>query len=53
MRGLKTLFGTTVLLAGLALAPAAQAQIVVDIGAQPSCPYGYYGYAPYQCAPMG
>lgn len=53
MRGLKTLLGTTALLAGLAIAPAVQAQIVVDIGVQPSCPYGYYGYAPYQCAPMG
>ena len=53
MRGLKTLFSTTALLAGVALAPAAHAQIVVDIGVQPVCPYGYYGYAPYACAPMG
>ena len=53
MRAIKILFGTTALLAGLALAPAVQAQIVIDIGVQPSCPYGYYGYAPYQCAPMG
>ena len=53
MRGLKTLLGTTALLAGLAMAPAAQAQIVVNIGVQPSCAYGYYGYAPYACAPMG
>lgn len=53
MRGLKTLLGTTALLAGLALAPTAQAQIVVNIGVQPSCAYGYYGYAPYACAPMG
>jgi hypothetical protein len=53
MRGLKTLLGTTALLAGLAMAPAAQAQIVVDIGVQPVCSYGYYGYAPYACAPYG
>ena len=53
MRGLKTLLGTTALLAGLALAPAAQAQVVIDIGVQPSCAYGYYGYAPYACAPYG
>ena len=53
MRAIKILFGTTALLAGLALAPAVQAQLVIDIGVQPSCPYGYYGYAPYQCAPMG
>lgn len=53
MRGLKALLGTTALLAGMTMAPAAQAQIVVDIGAPPSCAYGYYGYAPYACAPMG
>jgi hypothetical protein len=54
MRGLKALLGTTALLAGLAMAPAAQAQIVINIGgAPPSCAYGYYGYAPYSCAPMG
>ena len=53
MRGLKTLLGTTVLLAGLALTPTAQAQLVVNIGVQPSCAYGYYGYAPYACAPRG
>ena len=53
MRGIKLLVSTTVLLAGLALAPAAHSQIVVEVGVQPVCPYGYYGYAPYQCAPMG
>ena len=53
MRGLKILVSTAALLAGLAIAPAAQAQISIDIGAQPACSYGYYGYAPYQCAPMG
>ena len=53
MRGIRFLFGTTALLAGLALAPAAQAQLVINIGVQPSCPYGYYGYAPYSCAPDG
>jgi len=53
MRGLKTLVSTTVLLAGLALAPAAQAQVFVNIGVQPVCQYGYYGYEPYGCAPMG
>jgi hypothetical protein len=53
MRGLKTLLGTTALLAGLALAPAANAQIMVGVGIQPDCSYGYYDYAPYACAPMG
>ena len=53
MRGLKTLVSTTALLAGLALMPAARAQISINIGVQPVCSYGYYGYAPYACAPMG
>jgi hypothetical protein len=42
--------------AGLCLAAAAprsQAQITVDIGPPPVCPYGYYDYAPYPCAPYG
>jgi hypothetical protein len=53
MHGLKTLFGTAALVAGLAMAPAMQGQVVIDIGIQPVCSYGYYGYAPYACAPMG
>jgi hypothetical protein len=53
MRGLKTLVSTTALLVGLALAPAAHPQISISIGVQPVCSYGYYGYAPYACAPMG
>ena len=53
MRGLKTLLGTTALLAGLALAPTAKAQIVVSIGIPPVCSWGYYDYAPYACAPYG
>ena len=53
MRGLKVLLGSTALLAGLALAPMAKAQIDVGIGIQPVCSYGYYDYAPYACAPYG
>ena len=29
------------------------AQISVNIGAAPICPYGYFDYAPYNCAPYG
>jgi hypothetical protein len=29
------------------------AQVSVDIGVAPDCPYGYYDYAPYGCAPYG
>jgi hypothetical protein len=37
----------------LATAPKAAAQIAVEIGAAPECPYGYYDAAPYECAPYG
>jgi hypothetical protein len=29
------------------------AQISVQIGGPPVCPYGYYDFAPYNCAPYG
>ncbi len=32
---------------------AAPAQISIGIGVAPVCPYGYYDYAPYYCAPYG
>ncbi|HEY0263505.1 MAG TPA: hypothetical protein VGC07_03185 [Granulicella sp.] len=34
-------------------APKAEAQIAVQIGPAPMCPYGYYDFAPYNCAPYG
>jgi hypothetical protein len=34
-------------------AQKAEAQINIGIGVEPACPYGYYGYAPYRCAPYG
>jgi hypothetical protein len=33
--------------------PKAAAQVSVDVGVAPECPYGYYDYAPYACAPYG
>ena len=54
MRGLIGLLCTTALLAPLALAPKANAQVAITIGGPPPvCSYGYYGYAPYSCAPVG
>ena len=42
---------------GLSLAlPArlhAQIAVGVNIGPEPVCPYGYYPYPPYDCAPYG
>jgi len=34
-------------------APKAGAQVSINIGPEPECPYGYYDYAPYGCAPYG
>ena len=36
-----------------AFAPNAQAQVGVEVGVAPDCPYGYYDVAPYACAPAG
>jgi len=54
MNGLKCLVLAGV--AGICLmagASNAAAQISVNIGVEPSCPYGYYDYAPYNCSPYG
>lgn len=40
-------------LAGLVPYAAAQVSINVQIGPEPMCPYGYFNYAPYRCAPFG
>jgi hypothetical protein len=32
---------------------AAPAQVSINIGVPPVCPYGYFPYAPYDCAPYG
>ena len=37
----------------LVTAPKATAQVAVEIGVAPDCPYGYYDVAPYDCAPYG
>ncbi|MGB6449744.1 MAG: hypothetical protein WBE92_03235 [Steroidobacteraceae bacterium] len=36
-----------------ATVPEAEAQISINIGVAPECPYGYYDVAPYSCAPSG
>jgi hypothetical protein len=54
--------GAFALLAGVAARPAsAQVRVGIGIGVgapayvapAPVCSYGYYGYAPYRCAPYG
>ena len=48
------ILGLTVIVAGLslAIATASPAQISVNIGPEPVCPYGYYDYAPYPALRM-
>jgi hypothetical protein len=37
----------------IVIGPKAEAQVSVNIGVAPECPYGYYDVAPYGCAPAG
>jgi hypothetical protein len=54
MRGLTFLFLGAIAGIGLtATAPEARAQVSVNIGVAPECPYGYYDTAPYGCAAAG
>jgi hypothetical protein len=41
---------TVALVSSVSVAPA---QVSVNIGVAPVCPYGYFDYAPYSCAPYG
>lgn len=48
--------GALALTAGLLFANTSTtpaAQININIGPAPICPYGYFDYAPYNCAPYG
>lgn len=50
------LFCAAAFLTSVAFTPASDAQVSFGInigGGPPVCPYGYYGYAPYRCAPAG
>jgi hypothetical protein len=37
----------------LCCAHTATAQVSISIGVEPVCPYGYFDYPPYYCAPYG
>src|SRR5258707_12293906 len=46
--------GAAVAITGFTAAtPKAEAQVNINIGPEPACPYGYYHFAPYPCAPYG
>jgi hypothetical protein len=55
MRILRTLSLLTLfcLFCGLTAHAPAQISVGVNIGAPPVCPYGYFDYPPYNCAPYG
>src|ERR1700748_1380984 len=36
-----------------AASPRSHAQVSINIGPAPVCPYGYYAAPPYNCAPYG
>lgn len=52
LRSLALAAAATVLLSAGTVAQA-QIGIGVNIGPAPVCPYGYFDYAPYDCAPYG
>jgi len=53
MSFLKPLLLTVIVAAVLTSTRVAPSQVSVDIGVAPVCPYGYFDYAPYDCAPYG
>lgn len=54
MTALKSLALCAAAAACITTAPlAAHAQVSIDLGPAPLCPYGYYDTAPYACAPYG
>ena len=54
MRGLAGLMLASAIGIGVtATAPDMKAQVAVQVGPAPECPYGYYDAPPYNCAPYG
>jgi uncharacterized membrane protein YgcG len=49
----KALAFSTLAVAMVSSVSVAPAQVSVNIGVAPVCPYGYFDYAPYNCAPYG
>jgi hypothetical protein len=55
MRILRTLslLSLTCLVCAMSAHAPAQISVGVNIGPEPVCPYGYFNYPPYTCAPYG
>jgi hypothetical protein len=49
----RVIFSTLAAVLLLATSARPQVAIGVNIGPAPICPYGYFDYAPYDCAPYG
>src|ERR1700747_3929415 len=50
----RKLFLLTILATALlSVTRPASAGVAINIGVPPACPYGYFDYAPYNCAPYG
>ena len=49
----KPLVLSAVAVTAMGASRTAPSQVAVDIGVAPDCPYGYFDYAPYDCAPYG
>lgn len=46
-------FLALLILMGAVMSIPSSAQLSINIGPEPACPYGYYDVAPYNCAPYG
>src|SRR5208283_2683825 len=53
MSKVKALTCAALAVAMLSFARVAPAQVSISIGVEPVCPYGYFDYSPYDCAPYG
>lgn len=54
MRGIAFALPTILVAIGMTItAPTAGAQVGVNVGPPPECPYGYFPQPPYECAPYG
>ncbi len=53
MSKVKALAFATLAIALFCCARVAPAQVSITFGVEPVCPYGYFDYAPYDCAPYG
>jgi hypothetical protein len=53
MRSWKFLAFLTLSVVLLGMPGSVPAQVAIQMGPEPVCPYGYYDFAPYHCAPYG